>query len=176
MARKFGFSKKPYLEKQRRKQEELRLIEENRRIFQKERIYNKSWARRKSFKKNNYIRKWAAQKDSKESILTDLALNALSVCDAAAEVNEALLRGLELKETAIDMDATEDLTYNIYMVKLAEILCSNKGANLSRSVADKVISAIIAQIFPPSVAQKPTDPRRGERLIEDLTAIRSSLR
>lgn len=172
MARKFGFSIKPW----RRKQRQLKQIEANRVVFERERQENKTWKRRKAFNSNRYMRSWAKYKDDKEKLFTELTLNSLSVCDAATEVNEALFRGLGLKETAIDIDAVEDLTYNIYMIKLSEILCGAKGANLSKSVADKVITALISQIFPPSVPQKPVDSRRGEKLIEELAAIRSSAR
>lgn len=169
MGKKFGFSKKPWL----RKQAQIKEIELNKLLFEQEQAKNKTWAKRKDFKGDRYIKRWGQFKDEKEEIFTDLALNSLSVCDAAAEVNEALLRGLGIKETAIDMDAVEDLAYNIYVIKLAEVLCSSKGANLSRSLADKVLTALINQILPPSVAQKPTDSRRGDKLLQELTAIRS---
>jgi hypothetical protein len=165
------FSRRPYEHKMR----ERRRVEENRKRYEQERIARRRWIVENSFNKEPLLEEWSKGKAVHEKVLTELALSSLSILDAANSTNEVLERGLGLKETVLDVDSIEDLTYNIYVIKMAEVLCSAKCANLSGETTKAVISSIVAQMLPPTMPQKrlATNSDAKGDLLNELLAIKS---
>lgn len=173
MKRLITFSAKPYREKQR----QIKMLEDNQRRFQEEMAQRRRWKIKNSFDEKPRLDKWDSRKKKTRRIFEDLILGSISFVDAAETASTDLAIGLGIKEALIEMDAVEDLTYNIYLVKLAEILCSNQGANLSKETMTGVIRAIISQLFPPAMPSKPPPTiDKGQQIIDSLMAIKNNRR
>jgi len=171
MKRFRGFSWTPY---KRFKQEQSKIQEIQASIAQ-DKIKKRQWIIQKNFNENAHLEKWEKNKKKHEKKFTELALSSISVVDAINATNEVLQRGLSLKEAAIDPEAVDDLAYNIYLVKLAEIFCGDSAAALTPKTKDLVIQMLCAQIFPPALPQKPPpSSAKGDELINKLLAIKNS--
>ena len=161
MTKRFGFSNKPYREKQRQKQ----LLLEIKKRYEEGERQHKRWIKSRNFDPEPLLKSWESSKKPQEKDLTELVISALSTSDALVSANEMVVNGLRLNQAAIEVEGLSDLAYNIYMMRAAELLCSKKFAGLSSDTTKLFMQALVAQMMPPPAS------RIQERELDLLTKI-----
>jgi hypothetical protein len=169
------FSKKPYL----KRQADIAMIKENKKNFEREQRQRRRWKIKNSFDEKPRLDKWAGFKNKSVPQIETLILSSLGLTDGVQTAVTNIATGLGLRELDFDYVALEDLTTNIYLVKLADVICSKTAANLSSTDRDLVIRAVVGQLFPQPAPVTQAQVRRNgrtEQIIEGIQAVRAQSR
>lgn len=169
------FSKQPYL----KRKAEIAMIIKNKENFEKEQRERRRWKIKNSFDEKPRLDKWENNKTKAVEKIENLILSSIGISDGAQTAVTNISNGLGLRELDFDYVALEDLTTNIYLVKLASVIASESGANLSSSDRELVMRAVIGQLFPqPAPISQAQIARnsKGDQILEGIQAVRAQSR
>jgi hypothetical protein len=169
------FSNQPYL----KRKAEIKMINENKENFEREQKERRKWKIKNSFNEKPRLDEWEVNKTKSVKQIESLILSSIGLTDGAQTAVTNIANGLGLRELDFDYAALEDLTTNIYLVKLASVIASEMGANLSKEDRDLVIRAVIGQLFPqPAPVSQAQIARnsKGDQILEGIQAVRAQSR
>lgn len=155
------------------------MILQNKRNYEQELKQRKRWRVQNSFDEKPRLDKWEANKKKAISQIETLILSSIGLTDGTQTAVTNISTGLGLRELDFDYVALEDLTTNIYLVKLADVICSKIGADLKEDDRNLVIRAVVGQLFPQPAPVSEAQVKRNsrtEQLIEGINAVRAQNR
>lgn len=138
---RFDPNKRRVKEAQRAKIAEMKRQQE-----EEKRRFNRWITNNRSFDFEAHAAKWDKQRKKYAKVFTEQVVSAMGLINGASDANELLSIGLKMPDAGIDLEALHDLAYNIFTVKMAQILVEE--ANLIGSTKTEVMERIVAQIFP----------------------------